>query len=151
MKTGNLDEYFARQLQNLELRPRVDSWHRLLPAAFGESVDEPAVRAPDGRRAAPAPAAAQVAQLGRAGAPPGPLGGAHLSSTVAPVRAAPPAADESSPTASSAPAAWAVVEVNGVRFPVPAGVAPQPEQDPATGEWYLRVGPNVRYGPLRFF
>ena len=25
------------------------------------------------------------------------------------------------------------------------------EQDPVTGDWYLRVGPNVRYGPLRFF
>ena len=42
------------------------------------------------------------------------------------------------------------MEINGVVLPIPPGVKPIPERDPS-GDWYLRVGPAVRYGPFRFF
>lgn len=158
------------------MRPRVDSWHRLLPAAFGEEPGTDAAGpgrrgtpVPEsGRRRAPHPEArveaqtepgagatdAWAARLRRADAAVVrfPLSESTLDEGRAergqPVRDASAAIQ---PPVVSPTADWAIVEVNGVRFPVPAGVTPEPEQDPATGAWFLRVGPNTRYGPLRFF
>jgi DNA-binding transcriptional ArsR family regulator len=122
-----------------KLRPRVDSWHRLLGGAFGEA---PAAAREVVVSPAPARASAGVDALPLARPRSRPADAPRLATPTPP---APP------PVARSEPGAWAIVEVNGVALPVPPGVVPQPEQDAATGDWYLRVGPNVRYGPLRFF
>jgi hypothetical protein len=153
------------------LRPRQDSWHRLLAPVFGGDNDAtaavPRPRIDDhdsvgvdgpkasGRRGAGLrvlehdPGAASVREVGPRSqgrhAPWPQQGQQHAHAPADPTGAAPAA------TPTVAAAQWAIVEVNGVRLPVPAGVTPQPEQDAGTGEWFLRVGPNTRYGPLRFF
>lgn len=142
------------------MRPRVDSWHRLLPPAFGDAGEVGGSASSDLRslsereerpigatsvaaqreRSVPDVTTASVPSARRVEKPrtPAPSGSGEIVATA-------------SPAPSAAPKQWAFVEVNGVRFPVPRGTTPQPEQDPDTREWFLRVGPNVRYGPLRFF
>lgn len=121
-----------------KLRARIDSWHRLLPTAFSAHQ---AISAPAFGQAVtsltPEPRVAPIEPTARGRAEPAPPSARDVPSVP--------------PMPQAASAAWAVVEVNGVALPVPPGVVPQPEQDPTTGDWYLRVGPNVRYGPLRFF
>jgi len=133
------------------VRPRMDSWHRLLPAAFG------AAAAPVGGASAPT-ASGTVGRVQRAEPPARPVEAIEPVAVGAPTPGGRPAADPAVPprrvggAPGSVPAVddWAIVEINGVRFPVPPGVQPIPERD-ASGEWYLRVGPGLRYGPLRFF
>ena len=138
-----------------KLRPRVDSWHRLLGGAFGET---PAAASDVAVSPAPARATARVDALpfarprvADAPRPAPPVAAAADAAFATPATPATPTPPATPPAARSESAAWAIVEVNGVALPVPPGVVPQPEQDAATGDWYLRVGPNVRYGPLRFF
>lgn len=114
-------------------KPRTAERDELLdrqrPSIHSEHTDEPTVGAP--------PAVNASSQV-RAEASP-------LRSELTAVR------DEASTSADpTVTTEWATIEINGVPLPVPAGVTPIPEHDSRTGDWYLRVGPNIRYGPIKF-
>jgi hypothetical protein len=126
-------------------RDRVDSWHRLLPAAFGER--------PEGVAVAPlvAPVTAPVAAsrvTPAAAAAPG-VGSIADPATAPSARSVASLAGSAAPgprDGSAASGGEALVvsayEVNGIRWPLPHGVRPRLERD-AEGGAVRRIG-NLR-------